>query len=93
MTEPKILSIHTFQSLENSLKTVFSADSIREKFHSAKKGNRVAYHIGFLCRDAERSARVREIRKMVSEWESLGLASLVQRKLGNYRYEYFVVAK
>ena len=64
-------------------------EEIRERFKKAKTGTRITYHIGFLCVDAEDDCRLCEVRKLVSDWESVGLVSLVQRKIANYSYEYY----
>lgn len=66
---------------------------IKERFRIAKPGMKITYHIGNLCIDAEGDEKLQEIRKLVSDWASIGMVSLVQRKIAAYSYEYYAVVR
>tara|TARA_R100000963_G_C4593997_1_gene70173 strand:- start:411 stop:647 length:237 start_codon:yes stop_codon:yes gene_type:complete len=67
--------------------------------NKAKKNDRISYYRGFLCDpklqpiDSPDNERVVRLRNKIYESYAAGLITLVQKKHGNFDYEYMAVRK
>lgn len=72
-------------------KPVMTEDDLRHCFSKARKGEKILYYTGFLAEDAKTERAVARLRKVVTDWMSLGLVVTTQRRLEQYSYEYYIV--
>jgi hypothetical protein len=70
-----------------------SRTSLLQRIEAAKRGQWIMYHVGFLFSDRTKGRRLNSTAGEAWAQYELGTVVLVQRRLGDMQYEYYVVKR